>query len=99
MIGLTVESLPEFWVLGGNSNRTGVKVANSHQNAALNHQRSGSESEFFSSEKSGNYHVSAGLHGTVYLHYYSVPKSIQQQSLLGLGQAKLPRGSSVLQGI
>ena len=44
-------------------------------------------------------HVPAGLQLAVDLHHDAVAQAVAHQGLLGLGQAELPRGAGVLDGV
>jgi hypothetical protein len=72
-------------------------VADPHHDAAGHHQRRGGEAELLGAEQRGDDHVPAGLQLPVDLHHDPVAQLVEQQRLLGLGQAELPRGAGVLE--
>ena len=71
-------------------------MADAHHDAARDHQRSGREAELLGAEQGCDDDVPAGLELAVGLHDDPVAQPVDQQRLLGLGQAQLPRGSGVL---
>ena len=60
-------------------------------------QRRGGEAELLGAEQRGDDHVAAGLHLAVGLHDDAVAQPVEQQRLLRLGQAELPRRAGVLE--
>ena len=60
-------------------------------------QRRGGEAELLGAEQRGDDHVAAGLELAVGLHDDPVAQPVEQQRLLGLGQAELPRRAGVLE--
>ncbi len=95
-LGLAVEPLPQHRVLRGHAHGAGVEVADAHHDAARHHQRSGGETELLGAEQSGDHDVAARLELSVHLHHDAIPKTVEQQGLLRLGQTELPRCASVL---
>jgi hypothetical protein len=73
-------------------------VADPHHDAAGHHERSGRESVFISPEQCRDDDVTPGLQLPVGLHDDAVAQPVQEQRLLGLGEAQLPRPTSVLEG-
>ena len=96
-LGLAAEALAQLGVLGGHADRAGVEVADPHHHAARHHQRGGGEAELLGAEQGGDHHVAAGLQLAVDLHHDAVAQPVEQQRLLGLGQAQLPGGAGVLE--
>ena len=95
--GLPLNALAQLGVLGGDADRAGVEVADPHHDAARHDQRGGGEAELLGAEQRGDDDVAAGLHLAVGLHDDAVAQAVEQQRLLGLGQAELPRGAGVLE--
>ena len=95
---LAGELFAQLGILRGYSHRAGVQVADSHHHAARHHQRRSSEAEFFRAQQGCDHHIPACLELPVGLHHDSVAQVVEQQGLLRLGQAKLPRGARVLDG-
>ena len=96
-LGLAGEPLAQLGVLGRDADRAGVEVADAHHDAAADDQRGGREAELLRAEQRGDDHVAAGLQLAVGLHDDPVPQPVEQQRLLGLGQAELPRRTRVLE--
>ena len=95
--GAAREAGPQLGVLGGDADRTGVEVADPHQDAAGHHERSGGEAELLGPEQRRDDDVAAGLELAVDLHDDPVAQPVEHQGLLGLGQAELPRAAGVLE--
>src|SRR3546814_3501405 len=75
------------------ADRAGVEVADPHHDAARHDQRGGGEAELLGSEQRRDDDVTAGLHLSVGLDDDAVAQAVEQQRLLRLGQAELPRRS------
>ena len=60
-------------------------------------ERRGGEAELLGAEQRGDDDVAAGLELAVGLHDDPVAQAVEQQRLLGLGQAELPGGAGVLE--
>ena len=76
--------------------RAGVEVADPHHDATEHDQGGRGEAELLRPEQGGDDDVSAGLHLAVGLDDDSVSQAVQNQGLLGLGEAQLPGDSGVL---
>ena len=61
------------------------------------HQRRGGEAVLLRTEQRGDHDVATGLELTVGLHDDPVAQPVEQQGLLGLGQAELPGSARVLE--
>ena len=72
-------------------------MADPHHHAAGDDQRRGGEAELLGAEQGGDDDVAAGLHLPVDLHDDPVAQAVEQQRLLRLGQAQLPRRAGVLE--
>ena len=97
VVGLAGVALAQHRVLRRHSHRTGVQVADPHQDAAGDHERSGREAVLLGSEQRGDDDVASGLELAVGLHHDPVAQAVEQQRLLGLGQAELPGTARVLE--
>lgn len=97
-LGLAGEPLAQHRVLGGDADRAGVQVADAHHDAAGDDQRRGGEAELLGAQQGGDDHVAAGLELAVGLHDDAVAQAVEEQRLLGLGQAQLPGTARVLEG-
>ena len=95
-LGPAGELLAQLRVLGRDADRAGVEVADPHHDAAADHQRRRREPELLGAEQRRDDHVTARLQLTVGLHDDPVPEAVEQQRLLGLGEAELPRRARVL---
>ena len=95
--GLPVKRCAQHGVLRGDADRAGVEVADPHHDAARHDQRRGGEAELLGAEQRGDDDVAAGLQLAVGLHDDPVAQAVEQQRLLGLGQAELPRAAGVLE--
>ena len=96
-LGLAGEPLAQLGVLGRDADRAGVEVADAHHDAAADDQRRGGEAELLGAEQRGDDDVAAGLELAVDLHDDAVAQPVEQQRLLGLGEAELPRRAGVLE--
>ena len=63
----------------------------------LTDQRRGREAVLLGAQQGGDHHVAAGLELAVGLHDDPVAQAVEQQRLLGLGEAELPRPAGVLE--
>ena len=94
---LAAEALAQHGVLGRDAHRARVEVADPHHDAARHHERRGREAELLRAEQRGDEDVAPGLELTVGLHDDAVAQTVEQQGLLGLGEAELPRPARVLE--
>ena len=96
MLWLASEFFAQCRVLRGNTNRTGIEVTLSHHDAALDHQRRGSEPKLISTQQGAYQHIAASFHLAVGLHPDAAPQPVEHQSLLGFCQAYLPGAAGML---
>ena len=96
ILGLAVEPLPQIGVLRGDAHRAGAEVALPHQDAAQRDQGRRAEAEPLGAQQGADHHVAAGPHLAVALHEDAVAEAVQDQRLLGLGQADLPGRAGML---
>ena len=94
---LAGEPLAQHGVLRRHAHRAGVEVADPHHDAAADHQRRGREAVLLRAEQGGDHDVATGLELAVGLHHDPVAQAVEQQGLLGLGEAELPRAAGVLE--
>ena len=87
---LAPEPFAQFYILRGNSCRTGILIADTHHHASHGDQRSRCETEFFRPQKAGNDYISAAHQLSVCLQDHPVSKAVLQQALVRLGQSQLP---------
>ena len=97
VLGLAGVALAQDRVLGGDADRAGVEVADPHHDAARDDERRGREAVLLGAEQRGDDDVAAGLELAVGLHDDPVAQAVEQQRLLGLGEAELPRAAGVLE--
>ncbi len=91
VLGRALEALAQLRVLRGDPHRAGVQVAGAHHDAARRDQRRGREAHLVGAEHRRDHHVAAGLQLAVGLHDDARAQVVEQQRLLGLGEADLPR--------
>jgi len=96
MLGLAAEFLAQHRVLRGHTNRAGVEVTLAHHDAAFNHQWGSRKTKFISTQQRANHHVAAGFHLAIGLHANAASEPVQNQRLLGFGQANFPWAPRVL---
>jgi len=71
-------------------------VADAHQDASRGDQGGRRETELLGSQQRRDDDIASGLQLTIALHHNAVAQAIEQQGLLGLGQAELPRAARML---
>ena len=96
-LGRAVELRPQLRILRRDADRTGVQVADAHHDAAHHHERRRGEAVFLGAEQRADDDVASGLHLAVDLHDDAVAELVQDQHLLRLGEAELPRQAGVLE--
>ncbi len=96
-LGLAREPLPEDRVLRRDAHGAGVEVAHPHHDAAADDERGSGEAVLLGPEQRGDDDVAPGLELAVGLHDDPVAQAVEQQGLLGLGEAQLPRRPGVLE--
>ena len=72
-------------------------MADPHHDAARHDEGGRGEAVLLGPEQGSDDHVAPGLELTVDLHDDAVAQAVEQQHLLGLGQAELPRDPRVLE--
>ena len=72
-------------------------MTDAHHDAPRHDQGCGGEAEFLGPEQRGDHDVATGLQLSIGLHDDAVAQAVQQQRLLGLGEAELPRSARVLE--
>ncbi len=98
VLGRAGEARAERRVLRGDAHRAGVEVALAHHNAADGDQRRSGEAELLGAQQGGNHHVASGLQLAVGLHSDAAAQIVEQQDLLGFGEAEFPRQARMLDG-
>jgi hypothetical protein len=97
VFGGALEALAQHRVLGGNANRAGVEVALAHHDAAGSDQRRGREAEFVGPEEGTDKDVATGLETTIDLQLYTRTQAVEDEGLMGFGEADFPWPAGVLQ--
>ena len=85
--GGTVESFPQFRVLGCHTNRASIQVAHPHQYAATHHHGGRCETILFSTQQSSNNDIAPRLHLPVNLKGHSTTQVVAHQGLLSFCKA------------
>ena len=96
VLGLAGELRPQPRVLRGDSHRAGIQVAGAHHDAAERDQRARGEAKLLGAEQGTDDDVPAGLQLTVHLDRNAAAQVVQDQHLMGLGEAQLPGNAGVL---
>ena len=94
---LTAEAFPQDWILCCHAHRAGIEMADPHHDAAAHDERCSREAEFLRPEEGGDDDVTARLELAVSLNDNPVAQAVDHEGLLGLGQAELPWGASMLE--
>ena len=95
VLGLAGEARAQHRVLRRDADRAGVEVALAHHDAAGRDQRRGGEAELVGAEQRADGDVAPGAQAAVDLHRDAAAQVVEQQRLLGLGEADLPRAAGV----
>ncbi len=90
MLRLAGEPRAQHRILGRDPHRAGVQVALAHHDAAGRDQRRGGEAELVGPQQGGHGDVAPGAQAAVGLDRDTAAQAVEQQGLLGFGQADLP---------
>ena len=96
VLGPAGEAAPQLRILRRDAHRTGVEVALAHHDAALGDEGGGGDAEFVGAEESADHHVAAGSDAAIDLHRDAAAQTIEDQRLVRLGEADLPRLAGVM---
>ena len=96
MVGGAAEALAELRVLGGDTHRARVQMADPHHDATHGDQGSGREAKLVGAEERADHHVAARLDLAVDLDGDARAQVVEEQRLLRLGEADLPWHAGVL---
>ena len=91
VFGLAGEPLAQFRVLGGDAGRAGVEVAFTHHDAALGYQGRGGKAELIGAQQGPDDDVASRTHAAVHLHGDAAAQPVENQGLVGFGQAQFPK--------
>ena len=95
---LALEVLAQLRVLGADAHGAGIQIAHTHHHAALGHQQGSAEAELLCAQHTADGNIAAGEQLGVALDAHAGAQAVQDQGLMGLGDAQLPRQASVLDG-
>ena len=98
VFGLALEALAQFRVLGADAHGAGVEVADAHHDAAFAHQQGRAEAELFCAEHAADGDIAAAQQLGIALDAHAAAQTVQDQGLVGLGDAQLPRQTGILNG-
>ncbi len=98
VLGRAGEARAKDGILGGDADRAGIQVALAHHDATHCDEGHCGKAEFFCAEQGGDDDVAAGLQLAVGLHADAAAQIVEQQDLLGFGEAELPGQAGVLDG-
>ena len=98
ILGLALEPLAQLGVLGADAHGAGVQVADTHHHAALAHQQGGAEAELLSAQHTADGNIAAGEQLGIALNADAAAQAVQDQGLVGLGDAQLPGQACILDG-
>ena len=93
-----LEVFAQLGVLGADAHGAGVQVAHPHHDAALGHQQACAEAEFLRAQHAADRHVPPAEQLGVALDPHPGAQAVQDQGLVGLGDAQLPGQAGVLDG-
>jgi hypothetical protein len=96
VLGLAGEFGAELRVLGGDADGAGVEMADAHHDAARGDERRGGEAELLGAEQRGDDDVAAGLELAVGLDGDARAQVVEDERLVGLGEAEFPGQAGVL---
>src|SRR6056297_1502 len=88
----------EVFILGRNTGRAVVQVADTQVFAAQRHHWRGTEAEALGTQDRAFHHVQTGLDATIGLQADLASQVVGPQCLLGFGQAEFPGGAGITDG-
>ena len=93
---VAVEALAKLRVLRRHADGAGVLVADAHHHAAQSDQRRGREAEFLGPQEGPDDDIASRLHLAVDFDRHSGAQVVQEQGLVGFGDAEFPRQAGML---
>ena len=96
VLGPAVEAAPELGILRRDADRAGVEVALAHHHAALGDERGGGDAELVGAQERAHHHVAAGADAAIDLHRDAAAQAVEDERLVGFGEADLPRLAGVM---
>ena len=94
-LGRAFEFGAELFVLRGDADGAGVQMALAHIDAAGGDERGGAEVELLGAEDRGHDDVDAGAHSAVGAEDDAAAQVVEDERLLGFGDAEFPRAAGV----
>mmetsp|Transcript_139265 Transcript_139265/g.353105 ORF Transcript_139265/g.353105 Transcript_139265/m.353105 type:complete len:204 (+) Transcript_139265:2959-3570(+) len=98
VLRLASELLPQLRVLRCNTHGACVQVALTHHDATQSDERCCGHCNLLCSQQSGHDDIAPSSDLAVRLDCHSVPQSVQDERLVGLGNANFPRQAAMLDG-
>ena len=92
------KTFSQFRILGGNTHRAGIQIADTHHHTAHGNQRSSCETEFFCTQKGCNHHITACHQLAIGFNNDFITKIIHDQCLMGFCKTQLPGKSCIKYG-
>jgi hypothetical protein len=93
VLGLAGEARAQHRVLRGHADRAGVEVALAHHDAPGRDQRRGGKAELVRAQQRADGDIAPGAQAAIDLHRDAAAQVVEQQGLLGFGQADFPRAN------
>ena len=90
--------LTKLRILGCNTNRTGIQVADTHHDTSHGYKRSSCKTELLCAQDGCNCNITATHQFTIRLNTDFVTQSIHNQGLVGFCKTKLPRKTGIVNG-
>ena len=98
MLRVAAELGAQLWILSSNADGAGVQMADAHHDAAQCNERRGGEAELLSTQKRGDDDVTAGFHLAVRFDDDTAAQIVEDEGLMGFGEAEFPWQASVFHG-
>ena len=98
MFGLAGKFFAKFRILGGNSHRTGIEMADPHHSATQGHQGDRAETEFLGSQQAGNGDIAGCFELAIAFQRHPASQAVYDEGLLGFGQTQFPGEAGVADG-
>ena len=93
------ETLTKLRILGCDTNRTSIQIADTHHHTAHRYKRCCCKAIFLSTQKCCDHNVTTAHQLTVRLDDDLISQSVHDQCLVCLGKTKLPRKTCIVDGV
>ena len=90
MLRCAWEQLPQFRILGRNTNRARVQMTFAHHDTALRNQGRGGDAKFVGAQHGTYHHVPTRAQAAVHLHRNAAAQAVHDQRLMGFRQSNFP---------